>query len=230
MKKTTPLGLITLFIAIPGVLYCGGSDSNPGGTAGSGPATGAGGHPSTGSSTTTFATGGGGPATTSGGGDNTTSGPGGSAGAGGATSGPGTGGRGGAGVGGAATGGAAGMGGANAGGRGGAPVDAGTCPAMQPANGTACTSLMEVCDYPGFACTCAPGGMTRDGGMRDAWNCVRVRMDAGVGMCPANPPMNRSMCPTVGEVCPYAMETCTCATVMGVDRWACVRPDAGQGD
>jgi hypothetical protein len=73
--------------------------------------------------------------------------------------------------------------------------------------------------------------MTRDGGMRDGWNCVRVR-DAGgdaANNCPRVPPMNRSLCPTVGEVCPYMLETCTCemGVMGGADRWACARPDAG---
>jgi hypothetical protein len=104
---------------------------------------------------------------------------------------------------------------------------------MQPANGTACPTLQEVCDYPGFACTCIVAGMTRDGGTRDGWNCVRVRADGGgadaANMCPANAPGNRTICPTVGEVCPYANETCTCTmgAMGGADRWTCVGPDAG---
>jgi len=229
MKKT-PLGFIALLIAIPGVLYCGGSDTPAGtGTAGSGPATGAGGRPSTGSSTTTFATGSGGqgqgPATTGAGGDLTTSGPGGSAGAGGGATGPGAGGR--------AAGGAGGAGGVGGRGAGGAVVDAGACPRIEPVTGTACTSAMEVCDYagpPAVACTCE-AGMTRDGGMRDAWNCVRVRADAGAAdasTCPRLPPGNRTVCPTVGEVCPYGAETCTCemGVMGGADRWACGRTGA----
>jgi hypothetical protein len=67
----------------------------------------------------------------------------------------------------------------------------------------------------------------RDGGMRDAWNCVRVRPDGGgadASTCPQNRPGNGSMCPTVGEVCPYAFQTCTCEMGAGGngDRWACV--------
>ncbi len=227
MKRTNPLWISTLVVALPGLLYCGGStDTGGGGTGGSGQATGAGGSLSTGSSTTGFTTATGTTTTTT---TTTTTGmttgAGGSAGSGGGstTTGPGAGGKGGAGVGGA------GMGGAM-GGRGGAPVDAGACPGMQPMQGAACTSLMEVCDYPGFACTCTVAGMTRDGGMRDGWNCVRVRADAGgvdANACPRLPPVNRTACPTAGEVCDYTMETCTCTMGGGGDRWACARPDAG---
>jgi hypothetical protein len=93
----------------------------------------------------------------------------------------------------------------------------------------------EVCDYPGFACTCAPNGMTRDGGTRDGWMCVRVRPDAGGGVvdanaCPRVAPGNGTLCPTAGEVCPYARETCTCTMVMGGgmrDRWVCRAGDGG---
>jgi hypothetical protein len=230
MKRTNPLWISALVVALPGLLYCGGStDTGGGGTGGSGQATGAGGGLSTGSSTTGGFTTVTGTTTTTTATTTTgmTTGAGGSAGSGGGTTtGPGAGGKGGAGVG----GGGAGMGGANAGGRGGAPVDAGACPAMQPGQGTACPTLMEVCDYPGFACTCAPAGMTRDGGMRDGWNCVRVRADGGgvdASACPRVAPVNRTICPTLGEVCPYAMETCTCQMAGGgADRWACVGPDA----
>src|SRR5947208_8854414 len=225
MKRTNPLWISALVVALPGLLYCGGStDTGGGGTGGSGQATGAGGGLSTGSSTTGFTTGTSTTTTSTTATTTTgmTTGAGGSAGSGGAgttTTGPGAGGKGGAGVG----GGGAGMGGANAGGRGGVPVDSGACPGMQPAQGTACPTLMEVCDYPGFACTCAPAGMTRDGGMRDGWNCVRVRADGGgvdASACPRVAPVNRTVCPTLGEVCDYAMETCTCQMAGGgADRW-----------
>jgi hypothetical protein len=133
---------------------------------------------------------------------------------------------------GAGTGGAGG-GGPGTGGAGGrGPIDAGACPRNQPNNGTACASMGEVCDYPGFACTCAPAGMTRDGGTRDGWMCVRVRPDAGgmgggavdASACPRVAPGNGTICPSLGEVCPYARETCTCEMPMGGgmrDRWAC---------
>jgi hypothetical protein len=93
-----------------------------------------------------------------------------------------------------------------------------------------------VCDYTGFACTCQAVGMTRDGGMRDGWNCVRVRPDAGTpdaSACPRVAPGNGTNCATVGEVCPYGRETCTCEMGMGGrDRWACTfggRDAAGGG-
>jgi hypothetical protein len=64
--------------------------------------------------------------------------------------------------------------------------------------------------------------MTRDGGARTNWMCMRGAFDAGG--CPAVPPMTGSMCMTAGQVCPYALETCTCQMAMGRggrDRWAC---------
>jgi hypothetical protein len=129
-----------------------------------------------------------------------------------------------------------GSGNGGAGGRGGAGVDAGACPRMQPANGTACPALGEVCDYTGFACTCEVAGMTRDGGMRDGWNCVRVRMDAGTptpdaNACPRLAPGDGTICTSVGESCTYGRETCTCQMGMGGrDRWACgIAPRDGGG-
>ena len=91
---------------------------------------------------------------------------------------------------------------------------------MQPAQFAACTSDGQVCDYPGFACTCM-AGMGRDGGMRLAFNCVRTG-GADAGMCPVNPPVNNGFCMNVGNVCVYPMETCTCtANGMFMNRWVC---------
>jgi hypothetical protein len=144
-------------------------------------------------------------------------------------------------------GGAGGPGGAGGAGPGaGGPADAGACPRQMPNNGANCTPAGDACNYTGFACTCGPVGMTRDGGTRDGWTCVRTRQDAGApgggnvadaSACPRNAPANASRCATVGEVCPYGIETCTCemaAGGMGV-RWACAitinRRDAGaRGD
>jgi hypothetical protein len=142
------------------------------------------------------------------------------------------------------TGGPGGAGGVGTG--GGRPADAGACPRQMPNNGGNCAPAGDVCDYTGFACTCAPVGMTRDGGTRDGWMCVRVRPDAGApgggngadaSACPRNAPANASRCTAVGEVCPYAIETCTCEMAGGGmgDRWACaitiIRRDAGaRGD
>jgi len=135
------------------------------------------------------------------------------------------------------TGGAAGTtGGTSSGGRGGTggtgSVDAGACPNNRPANGTGCATAGEVCDYTGFACTCGPAGMTRDGGIRDGWACVRVDgggaggtgggTGADASACPRVAPGNGTRCMAAGEVCPYAFENCTCAMGAGmVDRWAC---------
>jgi hypothetical protein len=98
---------------------------------------------------------------------------------------------------------------------------------MQPFNGSVCASVGEVCGYPGFACTCAR--MTRGGGARDGWMCVRVRPDAGgavdAGGCPVLAPANGAICMPAGEICPYARQTCTCQMAMGRGmqvRWACI--------
>jgi hypothetical protein len=224
MKTATPFWYGALLVASTGLLYCGGSSTDstpPGGSGGSGNTTGAGGG-SSGSNTTTGPTSGpttSGPATTgmmtSGGGNPT------------------------GGAGAPMTTGGAGMGGSGNGGRGGTgggvATDAGACPQQMPNNGNNCTSSGEVCDYTGFACTCSPAGMTRDGGMRDAWMCVRVRPDGGAagagmgggtgtdaGVCPRLPPNNGGRCMASGEVCPYGFETCTCEMGAGmVDRWNC---------
>jgi hypothetical protein len=99
---------------------------------------------------------------------------------------------------------------------------------MQPVNGTTCTSGGEVCDYGAIMCTCAPAGMTRDGGMRDAWNCVRVQPDAGA--CPQNPPNNGGFCAMVGQICNYPTEACRCqfGGGFGNQNWVCLL-DAGGG-
>jgi hypothetical protein len=243
MKKTTPLWLCALLTALPGLLDCG-SDTEPstgapatttggsGGATGSGSSTGTNstsssttgsstgttdttGATSTGATTTSATTGAGGDMTTTAGSGGGTTSTGMTTGAGGST----------------------GTGGAGTGGAGGARVDAGACPRTQPNQGAACTSMGEVCDYTGFACTCEAVGMTRDGGMRDGWNCVRVRADAGTvdaSTCPRVAPANGTICTSVGEVCPYGRETCTCQMGMGGgmrDRWACTvgGRDAGGG-
>jgi hypothetical protein len=238
MKTATPFWYGALLVASTGLLYCGGSSTDstpPGGNGGSGNTTGAGGG-SSGSNATTGPTSGpttSGPTTTgmmtSGGGNPT-----GGAGAPMTTTG-------GAGMGGSGNGGRGGMG-------GGTAVDAGACPRLMPNNGGNCASSGEVCDYTGFACTCGPAGMTRDGGTRDGWTCVRVRPDGGAagggmgggtgtdaGVCPRLAPNNGSRCTAAGEVCPYTIETCTCEMAGGGmgTRWACAfnRRDAGaRGD
>ena len=207
MKNTTPTWFGVMLIASAGLVYCGGEDSpltTPSGSGGggtrsttSGPTTVTGG-----TATTTAGTGaGGGAATTVATTTATTT----------TTGGTGAGGAGGVGAGSGGTGGAA------TGGAGGGVVD--VCPAAQPAPFAACTSDGQVCDYPGFACTCM-NGMGRDGGMRLAWNCMRAGFDGG--MCPANPPVTGGFCMNAGNVCVYPNETCTCqAGAMGA-RWNCI--------
>jgi hypothetical protein len=244
MKKTTPLWLSALLIA-PGLLYCGGdtTDSGSGATAATtgagGSYTGSGGG-STGSGTTDVTTTGTGTGTNTGTG--TGSGTGG-AGTGTTTTTVGTGGSAGgttattttttSGAGGGTTTGTGGMGGAGTGGR--PTVDAGACPRAQPANGMACTTAGEVCDYTGFSCSCDPMGVNREGGMRDGWNCVRVRPDAGAGTpdastCPRANPGTGTPCTSVGEVCPYGRQDCTCETNAGRDRWVCAVPRDAAAD
>jgi hypothetical protein len=211
MKSMTPTWFGALLMATAGLVYCGGSDSPLTTPSGSGGATsgGSGGRTAvtgvTGAGTTTSGT------TGAGGGTGTTT----SVTTGTTTAATTTGG-----AGGAATGGA---GGNPTGGTGGAIVDAGLCPAMQPMQFAVCTSSGEVCNYPGFACTCTAGMGRGDAGQRLGWNCMRVGgFDAG--LCPQVAPVTGMFCMGVGNVCVYPTETCTCQAggMMMGNRWNCL--------
>jgi hypothetical protein len=73
----------------------------------------------------------------------------------------------------------------------------------------------------------------REAGPLDVWQCLRVRPDAGTGAdasaCPRLPPLNGGICTSVGEVCDYGREACTCESGDARDRWSCTR-DAGTTD
>jgi hypothetical protein len=205
MKNTTPTWFGVMLMASAGLVYCGGEDSpltTPSGSGGGGTrSTTSGPTTVTGVTGTTTAgtTGAGGGATTTVATTTATT-----------TTGAGAGGAGGVGTGGSGTAGN---------GAGGAVVDAGVCPAAQPAQFAVCTSDGQVCDYPGFACTCM-NGIGRDGGMRLAWNCMRVGFDGG--MCPLTPPVTGQFCMNVGNVCVYPAETCTCQAGGMGSRWNCL--------
>jgi hypothetical protein len=198
-----------LFMASLAVVHCGGDDSSggPTGASGSGPGTGTGSSGSAGSSATSTATGTGSGA---GGTGSTTTG---SAGAGGTSAGSG-------GAGGSNAGGTAGVGGATVGDSGikDAPViEASACPAMAPANDSACTTK-QVCHYADSDCAC-----TKAGGGTDAarsWSCSSV--EAGVvidaGPCPATL-MDGDACTSQGQRCPTgdAGNLCVCLK----DSWNC---------
>jgi len=119
--------------------------------------------------------------------------------------------------------------GTTTGGVAGASVDAGNCPGMQPNNGAACANVGDVCDYAGVPCTCMQLFMGRDGGGRDGWICMGAPVDAADldgSTCPVAPPANGTACTTVGDVCSYIFETCTCQMGGGGGggmrvRWAC---------
>jgi hypothetical protein len=239
MKRILLLWVAACLAACLGLVDCGSSDIPttvalpPDSSGGAGGGTTVGGFTSTGTTmtgtttgdtTTSGSTGAGGDVTSGVGTGPTTSTTGGTSGTGGTTGAGGSGGN---------NTGAGGTGGSGLGGAGGVgPVDAGTCPPMPPMNGSICANMGAVCGYPGMDCTCAPMGMARDGGARDAWRCVPARPDAGA--CPPLAPANGTMCMTAGQVCSYARETCTCQMPMGRgmrDRWVCGvnASDAGGG-
>lgn len=132
-------------------------------------------------------------------------------------------------------------------GSGGAPgrgFDAGfnnaSCPAVEPASGSACTAGMGagVCNYGSDLCFC---------GGNQTWNCIQPgAVDAGGGFnfdaaggftfdaggfgfdgavpCPANQPNGGAFCFSANQSCAYGAVTCTCEPPDGglpVNRWSC---------
>ena len=85
------------------------------------------------------------------------------------------------------------------------------CPPAEPAPGGACEEGRGQCMFGTRTCDCTD----------DVWACWNP------ADCPATPPLENSMCPSVGMNCPYMGGSCTCET----GGWDCSRgvmqPDPG---
>jgi len=124
---------------------------------------------------------------------------------------------GGAGAGGTGSGGAS-VGGAGAGGAGGAS----SCPALAPADKTACNvSTPSSCFYPGVACSCL--GTSEGPAATRKWACYGTPEK-----CPSAKPTAGNSCKqNLGAECPYSnQDYCVCKGAMLDASWVCQAPTA----
>ena len=77
------------------------------------------------------------------------------------------------------------------------------CPAAEPAPGGACEEGRGTCTFGARTCDCVD----------DVWACWNP------ADCPATPPVERSMCTTIGMNCPYMGGSCACE----MRGWNCSR-------